>query len=83
MEGDAAQFWPSNAVQIGTLPFLVSGWEGGRVLPGGCGGAHFPLLPGRFGACGDALWAECKGSGAAAAETGGGLGGVSKLRLEL
>lgn len=45
MEGDSAQFWPSNAVQIGTLPFPVNGREGGCVLPGGCGGNPFPAAP--------------------------------------
>lgn len=46
MEDDSAQFWPSNDVQIGTLPFPVEGREGGGcVLPGGCGGNPFPSAP--------------------------------------
>lgn len=45
VEGDSAPFWPSNDVQIGTLPFPVDGREGGCVLPGGCGGNPFPAAP--------------------------------------
>lgn len=60
MEGGSAQFWPSNAVQIGTFPFPVSSREGGCVLPGGCGEPASRCSPGDFGACGGALWAGCK-----------------------